>query len=240
MSPKDLLNNPTQSQVFELLGRVLYACNVIERKLRWMNKHRGDIWTGKTPEELLMSIKKSVEKQQKEDKIPLGPIGQDLIDTIYSPCDNKDFEEAEGKSLLVFKIDYKNDWTERFDQAKMKFKNFIDTRNYLVHYLARDFDLTDAESCRKAFDDLKKKSKVVKDAIEFFDQDYNMMKSVLQECCNRILNFLSEYKETESPTITKSKDGLNLLKLLAQSESEIARGRVIHQKDLFKYLEKIL
>ena len=207
---------PSQSQVFELLGRVLYACNVIERRLRWMNKHRGDIWTGKTPEELLMSIKKSVEKQQKEDKIPLGPIGQDLIDTIYSPCDNKDFEEAEGKSLFVFKIDYKIDWMERFDQAKMKFKNFIDIRNYLVHYFARDFNLMELESCRKAYDDLKKKSEIVKDAIEFFDQDYNMMKSVLQECCDGIL------------------------KLLAQSESEFARGRVIHQKDLFKYLEKIL
>lgn len=45
---------------------------------------------------------------------------------------------------------------------------------------------------------------------------------------------------TKKTTITKSKDGLNLLKLLAQSESEVARGRVIHQKDLFKSLEKIL
>lgn len=216
MYPNDLLNNPTQSQVFELLGRVLYACNVIERKLRWMNKHRGDIWTSKTPEELLMSIKKSVEKQQKEDKIPLGPIGQDLIDAIYTPRCNKDIEEAEGKSLLVFKIDYKNDWMERFEQANIKFKEFIDTRNYLVHYLARDFDLTELESCRIAYEDLKKKSEIIKDAAEFFDRDYDMMKSVLQECCDGIL------------------------KLLAQGENDIARGRVIHQKDLFKSLEKIL
>lgn len=217
MTKKSLqLDIPSQSQVFELLGRVLYACNVIERRLRWMNKHRGDIWTGKTPEELLMSIKKSVEKQRKEDKIPLGPIGQDLIDTIYSPCDNKDFEEAEGKSLFVFKIDYKIDWMERFEQANIKFKEFIDTRNYLVHYFARDYDLTELESCRKAYDDLKKKSEIVKDAAEFFNQDYDMMKSVLQEYCDEIL------------------------KLLAQSESEVARGRVIHQKDLFKSLEKIL
>ena len=103
-----------------------------------------------------------------------------------------------------------------FSPCKDEIQNFIDIRNYLVHYFARDFDLTDAESCRKAFDDLKKKSKVVKDAIEFFDQDYNMMKRVLQECCEGIL------------------------KLLAQSENDIARGRVIHQKDLFKSLEKIL
>lgn len=193
MTKKSLqLDIPYQSQVFELLGRVLYACNVIERRLRWMNKHRGDIWTGKTPEELLMSIKKSVEKQQKEDKIPLGPIGQDLIDAIYTPRSNKDIEEAEGKSLLVFKIDYKNDRMERFDQAKMKFKNFIDIRNYLVHYFVRDFDLTDAESCREAFDDLKKKSEIVKDAAEFFNQDYDMMKSVLQEYCDGILKLLAQ------------------------------------------------
>lgn len=217
MTKKSLqLDIPSQSQVFELLGRVLYACNVIERRLRWMNKHRGDIWTGKTPEELLMSIKKSVEKQQKEDKIPLGPIGQDLIDAIYTPRSNKDIEKAEKKSLFVFKIDYKIEWKGRTRRAKMKFKNFIDIRNYLVHYFARDFNLMELESCRKAYDDLKKKSEIVKDAIEFFDQDYNMMKSVLQECCDGIL------------------------KLLAQIESEVARGRVIHQKDLFKYLEKIL
>ena len=43
---------------------------------------------------------------------------------------------------------------------------------------------------------------------------------------------------TKNPTITKSKDGLNLLKLLAQGDNDIARGRVIHQKDLFKSLEK--
>lgn len=210
------LASPSQSQVFELLGRVLYACNVIERRLRWMNKHRGDIWTGKTPEELLMSIKKSVEKQQKEDKIPLGPIGQDLIDAIYTPRSNKEVEETEKKSLFVFKIDYKIEWKGRARRAKMKFKNFIDIRNCLVHYFARDYDLTELESCRKAYDNLKKKSEIVKDAAEFFNQDYDMMKSVLQECCEGIL------------------------KLLAQSESEVARGRVIHQKDLFKSLEKIL
>lgn len=210
------LASPSQSQVFELLGRVLYACNVIERRLRWMNKHRGDIWTGKTPEELLMSIKKSVEKQQKEDKIPLGPIGQDLIDAIYTPRSNKEVEETEKKSLFVFKIDYKIEWKGRSRRAKMKFKNFIDIRNCLVHYFARDYDLTELESCRKAYDNLKKKSEIVKDAAEFFNQDYDMMKSVLQECCEGIL------------------------KLLAQSESEVARGRVIHQKDLFKSLEKIL
>ena len=210
------LASPSQSQVFELLGRVLYACNVIERRLRWMNKHRGDIWTGKTPEELLMSIKKSVEKQQKEDKIPLGPIGQDLIDAIYTPRSNKEVEETEKKSLFVFKIDYKIEWKGRSRRAKMKFKNFIDIRNCLVHYFARDYDLTELESCRKAYDNLKKKSEIVKDAAEFFNQDYDMMKSVLQECCDGIL------------------------KLLAQSESEVARGRVIHQKDLFKSLEKIL
>lgn len=45
---------------------------------------------------------------------------------------------------------------------------------------------------------------------------------------------------TENLTITKLNDVRNLLKLLAQSESEVARGRVIHQKDLFKSLEKIL
>ncbi len=66
------LDIPSQSQVFELLGRVLYACNVIERRLRWMNKHRGDIWTGKTPEELLMSIKNLWKNNRKKIKFLLA------------------------------------------------------------------------------------------------------------------------------------------------------------------------
>ena len=60
--------NFAQSQVLELLGRSLYVCNVIELRLRWMHKHSGGIWTGKTPEELLKSINNAVEKQQKDDK----------------------------------------------------------------------------------------------------------------------------------------------------------------------------
>ncbi len=54
----------TQSQVFDLLGRALYECNVIELRLRWMHKHCGGIWTGKTPQELLESVKKAIEKQK--------------------------------------------------------------------------------------------------------------------------------------------------------------------------------
>ena len=38
-------------------------------------------------------------------------------------------------------------------------------------------------------------------------------------------------------TYQKMLDGLKLFKLFAQSESEVARGRVIHQKDLFDSLE---
>ena len=57
---------PTQTRVFELLGRALYVCNVIELQLRWMHKRAGGIWTGKTPAELLQSIKKAVEKKRKK------------------------------------------------------------------------------------------------------------------------------------------------------------------------------
>ena len=78
------MENPTQAQVFELLGRVLYTCNVIELQLRWMHKHAGGIWTGKTPDGLLKSLKKAVEKQQKDDKRMLGLVGPELIDAIYT------------------------------------------------------------------------------------------------------------------------------------------------------------
>jgi prevent-host-death family protein len=41
-------------------------------------------------------------------------------------------------------------------------------------------------------------------------------------------------------TYQKMQDGLKLFKLFAQSEGEVARGRVIHQKDLFDSLESEL
>ena len=182
MSKKKLQENSTsQSQVFELLGRALFACNIVELQLRWMHKHAGGIWTGKTPEELLKSIKKAVEKQQKDDKHPLGPIGLDLIDAIYTPRNNKDFKTAKKQQLGVLKIDYKIQCEGRLLQATEKFKKFIETRNYLVHYFARDYNLAEPESCKKAYDDLEKKCKTIKDAAEFFNEDYNLMNRTIQD-----------------------------------------------------------
>ena len=171
---------PIQAQFFELLGRALYVCNVIELQLRWMHKHTGGIWTGETLEELIESVKKSVGKQQKKDKIPLGPIGQDMVDAIYTPRSNKDFKEAERKFPFTLKLDYKIEWKGRFRRARKKFQKFIDARNYIVHCSARDYNLTEPESCRNAYDDLRRKCEIIKDAAEFFDEDYNTMKGTLQ------------------------------------------------------------
>ena len=41
-------------------------------------------------------------------------------------------------------------------------------------------------------------------------------------------------------TYQKMQDGLKLFKLFAQSEGEVAHGRVIRQKDLFDSLEREL
>ena len=172
--------NPIQSQVLELLGRTLYVCNVIELRLRWMHKHSGGIWTGKTPEELLKSINNAVEKQLKDDKRMLGLVGQEILDAIYTPRSDKDIEEAEKESLFAFKLDFKIQSKGHLRRAKAKFKKFIDVRNYLVHYFARDFDLTDLKSCKKALVELKTKCEIIKDAAEFFETDYNMMNAVLR------------------------------------------------------------
>ena len=96
---------PTQAQVFELLGRLLYVCNVIELRLRWMYKHRGGIWTGKTFEELINSMNKAVDDQQKENKSPLGTVGRKIFDAIYTPRCNKDIKAAEKKNLFACKMD---------------------------------------------------------------------------------------------------------------------------------------
>lgn len=172
--------NPIQSQVLELLGRTLYVCNVIELRLRWMHKHSGGIWTGKTPEELLKSINNAVEKQLKDDKRMLGLVGQEILDAIYTPRSDKDIEEAEKESLFAFKLDFKIQSKGHLRRAKVKFKKFIDVRNYLVHYFARDFDLTDLKSCKKALVELKAKCEIIKDAAGFFETDYNMMNAVLR------------------------------------------------------------
>lgn len=123
------LETSTQSQIFELLGRAVYLCNVIELRLRWMHKHCGGIWTGKTPQELLESLKNAIEKQ-KGDKSPLGPIGVEMLEAIYTPRCNKDLENAEKQGLFAFKFDYKIEWKGRLHHAKTKFKNFVDVRNH--------------------------------------------------------------------------------------------------------------
>lgn len=169
----------TQSQVFELLGRALYVCNVIELRLRWMHKHCGGIWTGKTPQELLESLKKAVEKQ-KSDKSPLGSIGVEMLEAIYTPRNNKDLENAKKQGLFALKFDYKIEWKGRLRRAKVKFKNFVDTRNTLVHYVARDYDLATPETCQKAYINLKKKCEIIKDALEFFNADYEMMNKMIR------------------------------------------------------------
>lgn len=185
--------NPIQSQVLELLGRSLYVCNVIELRLRWMHKHSGGIWTGKTPEELLKSINNAVEKQLKDDKRMLGLVGQEILDAIYTPRSDKDIEEAEKKSLFALKLDFKIQSKGHLRRAKTKFKKFMDARNYLVHYFARDFDLMNLESCKKALVELKTKCEIIKDAAKFFETDYNMMNSVLRahaEFLQKQLNLL--------------------------------------------------
>lgn len=190
--------NPIQSQVLELLGRSLYVCNVIELRLRWMHKHSGGIWTGKTPEELLKSINNAVVKQLKDDKRMLGLVGQEILDAIYTPRSDKDIEEAEKKSLFALKLDFKIQSKGHLRRAKTKFKKFMDARNYLVHYFARDFDLMILESCKKALVELRTKCEIIKDAAKFFETDYNMMNSVLRthaEFLQKQLNLLHSTAE---------------------------------------------
>ena len=190
MIKKHKSENPTQAQVFELLGRALFACNIVELQLRWMHKHAGGIWTGKTPEELLESIKKAVEKQQKDNKRMLGLVGPELINAIYTPRCNKDQEAAEKESLFACKIDVKVQSKGRLRRAKAKFKKFIDTRNYLVHYFACDYNLATPESLQKAYADIKKKCEIIKEAADFFETDYNMMSSTLRAHSEDILKQL--------------------------------------------------
>jgi hypothetical protein len=68
------------------------------------------------------------DRETKSDKSPLGPIGMEMLESIYIPCCNKDLESAEKQGLWALKIDYKIEWNGRARQAKMKFKNFIDVR----------------------------------------------------------------------------------------------------------------
>jgi hypothetical protein len=183
---------PTQAQVFEMLGRLLYVCNVIELRLRWMYKHRGGIWTGKTPKELIKAMSKAVDKQQKENKSPLGAVGRKIFDAIYTPRCNKDIKAAEEKNFFVCKIDIKVDWKGRRRRAVAKFDKFIETRNYLVHGFAGTYDLTNTEQCQQAYDDLKKKIEIIKDAEEFFDEDFRRMRELLLQCRDEMLKSLEK------------------------------------------------
>ena len=191
MKKSVLSQTSTQSQVFELLGRAVYLCNVIELRLRWMHKHCGGIWTDKTPQELLESLKKAIEKQ-KGDKSPLGPIGVEMLEAIYTPRCNKELENAEKQGLFAFKFDYKIEWKGRLRHAKTKFKNFVDVRNTLVHYVARDYDLATPETCQKAYADLKKKCEIIKDTFEFFNADYERMNKMMMTFRDNVLKMLQD------------------------------------------------
>ena len=179
-----------QSQVFELLGKTLYVCNSMELKLRWMHKHAGGIWVGKTPKDLLNAVKKSVVQQQKDDKRSLGFVGSEMLDAIYMPRRNKDFKDAEKQELFVFKTDYKIEGKGRLRCAKLKFAKFIEARNYLVHYFARDFNLVNKESYEKAFETLQSKSEIIKETAKFFEADFNMMKSSLQKLSKKLIEYV--------------------------------------------------
>ena len=176
---KKKAKEPTQAQVFELLGRLLYVCNVIELRLRWMYKHRGGIWTGKTPKELINAMSKAVNEQQKKDKSHLVDVGREIFDAIYTPCCNEGIKDAKKKNLFACKIDIKIDWKGRRRRATAKFEKFRKTRNYLVHGFAGTYNLTNTEQYQQAYDDLKKKSEIIKDAAEFFDEDYSCMRNLL-------------------------------------------------------------
>lgn len=174
-------STPTQSQIFELLGRALYVCNIIELKLRWMYMRSGGVWTGKTPEDLIDKLNKVAEQQQKRSKTPLGSIGQEMLDAIYTPRSDNDLKEAKKEHLFAYKFDFKIECKGRFRRARTKFKKFIDSRNDLVHHFARDYNLTNEESCKKAYDDLIAKCNIIKDALFFFNEDYEMMQKTLQK-----------------------------------------------------------
>ena len=182
------------SQVFEALGQALYICNVIETRLRWMHKNKNHIWSEKTPEKLLKSIKKTMEEPHRDNR-PLGPVGDELLDDLYTSPTNKDLTAIEEKGLFALKIDFKINWKGRARQAKSKFKKFKDARNYLVHHFAEDYNLTSPESCQKAYAFLEEKSKIFADTFNFFNVDYGMMKTGIQEM-QATLTTLSKAKKS--------------------------------------------
>ena len=185
-----------------------------------MHKHAGGIWIGKTPKELLNAVKKSVEKQQKDDKRSLGFVGSEMLDAIYTSRSNKDFKDAEKQGLFVFKTDYKIEGKERLRRAKSKFAKFIEARNYLVHYFARDFNLANTESCEKAFETLQSKSEIIKETAKFFEDDFNMMKSSLQKLSKKLM----EYADSASGCC-----GVSPLERVANDEVR-ARGKLAPPK----------
>ena len=102
-----------------------------------------------------------------------------MLEAIYTPRCNKELENVEKQGLFAFKFDYKIEWKGRLRHAKTKFKNFVDVRNTLVHYVARDYDLATPEACQRAYADLKKKCEIIKDTFEFFNVDYERMNKMM-------------------------------------------------------------
>ena len=128
------------------------------------------------------------------DNRPLGPVGDELLDDLYTSPTNKDLTAIE-KGLFAIKFDVKINWKGRARQAKTKFKKFKDARNYLVHHFAEDYNLASPESCQNAYAFLREKSKIFEDALNFFNVDYGMMKTGMQEL-QATLTTLSKAKKS--------------------------------------------
>ena len=174
------IHSPTQAQVFELLGETLYLCNRIELMLHRMHKAKSGFLTGKTPKEYQKALMERVKNLQEDDRRPLGPVGLEMLDAIYTPRDDKEIINVEKKPLFAIIISYKIQRKGRLRQAKAKFKKLVDIRNNLVNYFARDYDMAVIESCKKAYDDLKKEYEFIKDVFDFFNSDFQQMMEDLQ------------------------------------------------------------
>lgn len=112
------LHSPTQAQVFELLGETLYLCNRIELMLHRMRKAKSGFMTGKTPKEYQKALMERVKNLQEDDRRPLGPVGLEMLDAIYTPRDDKEIINVEKKPLFAIIISYKIQRKGRLRQAK--------------------------------------------------------------------------------------------------------------------------
>lgn len=185
-----------KSQIYALLGELQFRCQRIEFQMRHLvDRDASD------SEIAGRSSGKSSEKSNS-----FASLKQVFLDVMYGPKVEKNAEVGERNR----------------SRRSKALDAFVSKRNYLSHYFAFEFDLSNEDSCKKALARLKKIQKVV----EKTEGDLTADREILQRSRKNLTKLLnpSEFMALLSERVIQFNSNREVAELLSShgfSEQEI-------------------